>query len=155
MGVSCLFSSLLPLVSLPTLILTSFFRSLPRLHPAHPARLLSWFLDSPAAPFGVHLIALAGKALGKDVRMWLGPSAAVGAMRTLAVAFPACGLGVSVATDSTLYQTEVYTVSHTPVACHRRMPRRRTPRTAPTQAPRRTTRTRRIASSTCAALSRR
>ncbi|KAJ7243226.1 hypothetical protein C8J57DRAFT_1726032 [Mycena rebaudengoi] len=51
--------------------------------------------------------SLAGKALGKDVSMWLGPSAAAGAMRTFAVAFPACGLGVSAATDSTLYQTEV------------------------------------------------
>ncbi|KAF7358130.1 Cysteine protease [Mycena venus] len=33
------------------------------------ARLLSWFSDSPAAPFGVHPIALAGKAAGKDTRM--------------------------------------------------------------------------------------
>jgi hypothetical protein len=36
--------------------------------------------------------------------------------RTLVDAFPACGLGVSVATDGTLYQTEVYAMSHTPVA---------------------------------------
>ncbi|KAJ7239736.1 hypothetical protein C8J57DRAFT_1528079 [Mycena rebaudengoi] len=95
--------------------------SLPRLHPAHPAHLLSWFLDSLATPFGVHRMARADKALGKDVGMWLGPSAAVGAMRTLVDAFPACGLDVSVATDSTLYQTEVYAASHIPVACHRRL----------------------------------
>jgi cysteine protease ATG4 len=29
-------------------------------------------------------------------------------------AFPACGLGVSVATDGTLYQTEVFAASHSP-----------------------------------------
>jgi hypothetical protein len=45
------------------------------------ARLLSWFLDSPAAPFGVHRMTLAGKAQGKDVGMCFGPSAAAGAVR--------------------------------------------------------------------------
>jgi cysteine protease ATG4 len=43
--------------------------------------LLSWFLDAPAAPFGVHRMALAGKAAGKDAGMWFGPSAAAGALR--------------------------------------------------------------------------
>ncbi|KAJ7208129.1 hypothetical protein C8J57DRAFT_1484504 [Mycena rebaudengoi] len=85
---------------------------LPRAHPAR-ARLLSWFLDSPAAPFGMHRMALAGKAQGKDVGMWVGPSAAAEAVTTLVDAFPACGPGVSVATDGTLYQTEVYAASHT------------------------------------------
>ncbi|KAJ7714766.1 peptidase family C54-domain-containing protein [Mycena maculata] len=80
------------------------------------ARLLSWFLDAPAAPFGVHRMALAGKAAGKDVGMWFGPSAAAGAVRMLVDGFPACGLGVSVATDGTLYQTEVYAASHSPAA---------------------------------------
>ncbi|KAJ7216903.1 hypothetical protein C8J57DRAFT_1732410 [Mycena rebaudengoi] len=90
----------------------SFHPRLPRAHPAR-ARLLSWFLDSPVAPFGVHRMALAGKAQGKDVGMWVGPSAAAEAVTTLVDAFPACGLGVSVATDGTLYQTEVYAASHT------------------------------------------
>jgi hypothetical protein len=45
------------------------------------APLLPWFLDSSAAPFGVHRMALAGKAQGKDVGMWFGPSAAAGAVR--------------------------------------------------------------------------
>ncbi|KAJ7649273.1 hypothetical protein B0H17DRAFT_419885 [Mycena rosella] len=44
------------------------------------------------------------RAAGKDVGMWFGPSAVAAAMRTLVDAFPACGLGVSVATDGTLYQ---------------------------------------------------
>ncbi|KAJ7633820.1 hypothetical protein DFH06DRAFT_1175230 [Mycena polygramma] len=59
-------------------------------------------------------MALARKAAGKDVEMWFGPSAAAGALRTLVDAFPACGLGVSVATDGTLYQTEVFAASHSP-----------------------------------------
>ncbi|KAJ7243229.1 hypothetical protein C8J57DRAFT_1366222 [Mycena rebaudengoi] len=48
--------------------------------------------------------------------MWVGPSVAAEVVRTLVDAFPACGLGVFVATDGTLYQTEVYAASHTPVA---------------------------------------
>ncbi|KAJ6611538.1 hypothetical protein B0H10DRAFT_2223937 [Mycena sp. CBHHK59/15] len=49
-----------------------------RLHPVHDARLLSWFLNTTVAPFGMHRMALAGKAAGKDVGMWFGPSAATG-----------------------------------------------------------------------------
>ncbi|KAJ7249836.1 peptidase family C54-domain-containing protein [Mycena rebaudengoi] len=103
-----LFLSLHPAFPAPT----------PRAHAVH-ARLLSWFLNSLVAPFGVHRMALAGKAQGKDVGMWFGPSAAAGAVRTLVDAFPACGLGVSVATDGTLCQTEVYAASHTPVIAPR------------------------------------
>ncbi|KAJ6514099.1 hypothetical protein DFH09DRAFT_1374099 [Mycena vulgaris] len=40
--------------------------------------LLSWSLDSPAAPFGLYRMARAGKATGKDVRMWFGPRVATG-----------------------------------------------------------------------------
>ncbi|KAJ7437502.1 hypothetical protein FB451DRAFT_1378574, partial [Mycena latifolia] len=36
--------------------------------------------------------------------------------RTLVDTFPACGLGVSVAIDGTLYQTQVFPVSHSPAA---------------------------------------
>ncbi|KAJ7093671.1 hypothetical protein C8R44DRAFT_890585 [Mycena epipterygia] len=55
--------------------------------PADHARLLYWFLDAPGAPFGVHRMAPAGRPMLVD-------------------AFPACGLGVSVVTDGTFYQTE-------------------------------------------------
>ncbi|KAJ7133901.1 hypothetical protein C8R43DRAFT_1205782 [Mycena crocata] len=142
-------------------------------HAVH-ARLVSWFLDTPVAPLGVHRMMLAGKAAGKDVGMW--PSAAAGALRwvlfllflTLTIlqlairvhrsphhwshilvlfvlydtappslfcilslakpcanfllhrmlvdAFPVCGLGVSAATDGTLYQTEVFAASQSPAA---------------------------------------
>ncbi|KAJ7865096.1 hypothetical protein B0H13DRAFT_1078240 [Mycena leptocephala] len=36
-------------------------------------------------------MAFAGKAAGKDVGMWFGPSAVAGALRTLVGAFPATG----------------------------------------------------------------
>jgi hypothetical protein len=76
-------------------VLTSFFPTerllIPTLAPFFPsrtrhahalhARLLSWFLDTPAAPFGVHRMALAVRAAGKDVGMWFGPNAAAGALR--------------------------------------------------------------------------
>ncbi|KAJ7636027.1 hypothetical protein DFH06DRAFT_657448 [Mycena polygramma] len=78
-------------------------------------RLLTWFLDTPApeAPFSVHRMALAGKDLGTEVGMWFGPSIAAGAIKALVQAFPACGLGVSVATDGVLYQSSVFEASHT------------------------------------------
>ncbi|KAJ7224495.1 hypothetical protein GGX14DRAFT_351458 [Mycena pura] len=78
-------------------------------------RLLTWFLDSPApeAPFSVHRMAMAGKDLGTQVGQWFGPSIAAGAIKALVQAFPTCGLGVSVATDSVLYQTCVFEASHT------------------------------------------
>ncbi|KAJ6471697.1 hypothetical protein DFH09DRAFT_479239 [Mycena vulgaris] len=62
------------------------------------------------APHGV------GRPTGKDVGMWFGPSAAAGAVRTIVGAFPTCGFGVSVATDGTLHQTEVFAMSHSPGA---------------------------------------
>ena len=68
-------------------------------------------------------MALAGKELGKDVGQWFGPSTAAGAIKTLVLAFPECGLGVAVATDSALYQSEVYTASHGGPA-HARSPRK-------------------------------
>ncbi|KAF7334848.1 Cysteine protease [Mycena sanguinolenta] len=46
--------------------------------------------------------------------VWFGPSAAAIALRMLVDAFPTCGLGVSVATDGTLYRNEVLTASHSP-----------------------------------------
>ncbi|PPQ74689.1 hypothetical protein CVT24_003767 [Panaeolus cyanescens] len=77
-------------------------------------QILTWFLDtpSPEAPFSVHRMALAGKDLGTDVGQWFGPSVAAGALRTLVHSFPECGMSVAVASDSTLYQSQVYAASH-------------------------------------------
>ncbi|KIK64038.1 hypothetical protein GYMLUDRAFT_57070 [Collybiopsis luxurians FD-317 M1] len=77
-------------------------------------QIVTWFLDTPSelAPFSVHRMALAGKDLGKDVGMWFGPSTAAGAIRFLVHSFPDAGLGVAVATDGLLTQTDVYAASH-------------------------------------------
>ncbi|TFY74660.1 hypothetical protein EWM64_g9352 [Hericium alpestre] len=80
-------------------------------------QILTWFFDSPLpySPFSVHRMALAGKDLGKDVGQWFGPSTAAGAIKTLVHAFPDAGLGVAVAVDSQIFQTDVYSASHPPI----------------------------------------
>ncbi|KAG6332117.1 hypothetical protein ID866_6969 [Astraeus odoratus] len=85
-------------------------------------QIITWFLDTPLpqAPFSVHRMALAGKDLGKDVGQWFGPSTAAGAIKTLVHAFPEAGLGVAVAADGVVYQTDVYSASNV----HTRSPRR-------------------------------
>ncbi|KAI0762285.1 peptidase family C54-domain-containing protein [Fomes fomentarius] len=85
-------------------------------------QIITWFLDtpSPLCPFSVHRMALVGKDLGKDVGQWFGPSTAAGAIKTLVHNFPDAGLGVAVATDSTLYESDVYAASHSVVHSIRR-----------------------------------
>ncbi|KAG1786366.1 cysteine protease required for autophagy [Suillus plorans] len=85
-------------------------------------QIITWFLDSPLpqAPFSVHRMALAGKELGKDVGQWFGPSTAAGAIKTLVHAFPEAGLGVSVATDGVIYQSDVYAASNVHIGSPRR-----------------------------------
>ncbi|KAJ7023797.1 hypothetical protein C8F04DRAFT_1304370 [Mycena alexandri] len=94
---------------------------------AYPARALSALNTRRARPTrapplvvprraGVHGMALAGKAAGKDVGMWSGPSAAAGTLRwnprrRLPRLRPR-----SLATDGTFYQTDVFAASHSP-AC--------------------------------------
>ncbi|KZT24290.1 hypothetical protein NEOLEDRAFT_1163305 [Neolentinus lepideus HHB14362 ss-1] len=88
-------------------------------------RLITWFLDSPSplCPFSVHRMALAGKELGKDVGQWFGPSTAAGAIKTLVHAFPDANLGVAVAVDSVVYQSDVYAASHGHLGSPRRFTR--------------------------------
>lgn len=76
--------------------------------------ILTWFLDTPApeAPFSIHRMALAGKELGTDVGQWFGPSVAAGAIKQLVNNYPESGLGVAVAVDGVLYQTDVFAASH-------------------------------------------
>ena len=78
------------------------------------ARILSYFQDdpSPLAPFSVHRMALIGKALGKEVGEWFGPSTAQGALKTLANAFPPCGLTVVGGIDGMVYRSEVIEASN-------------------------------------------
>ncbi|KAI6037530.1 hypothetical protein EDC04DRAFT_3142101, partial [Pisolithus marmoratus] len=57
-------------------------------------------------------MALAGKDLGKDVMQWFGPSTAASAIKTLVHTLPEAGLGVAVATDGVVYQTDAYSASN-------------------------------------------
>ncbi|EJD04597.1 uncharacterized protein FOMMEDRAFT_133827 [Fomitiporia mediterranea MF3/22] len=77
-------------------------------------KILTWFFDSTDihCPFSVHRMALAGKDLGKDVGQWFGPSTAAGAIKTVVHAFAEAGLGVSVATDGVVYETDVLAASN-------------------------------------------
>ena len=59
-------------------------------------------------------MALAGRALGKDVGQWFGPSTAAGAIKALVNAYPDAGLGVAIAEDGVVYQTQVFGASHSP-----------------------------------------
>ncbi|KAI4520320.1 hypothetical protein K525DRAFT_257674 [Schizophyllum commune Loenen D] len=95
----------------PALALTPEHQSL-----ALYIHLISLFLDSPSpsAPFSVHRMALAGRALGKDVGQWFGPSTAAGAIKALVNAYPDAGLGVAIAEDGVVYQTQVFGASHSP-----------------------------------------
>ncbi|KAF8266378.1 hypothetical protein EI94DRAFT_1733232 [Lactarius quietus] len=79
-------------------------------------QILTWFFDSPSTlcPFSVHRMALAGKELGKDVGQWFGPSTAAGAIKSLVQSFPDASLGISVAVDGQVFQTDVYSASHPP-----------------------------------------
>ncbi|KAL5534817.1 hypothetical protein ACEPAG_1281 [Sanghuangporus baumii] len=89
-------------------------------HPVYTAdyatyvKILTWFFDSTDVhcPFSVHRMALAGKELGKDVGQWFGPSTASGAIKTLVNAYAEAGLGVSVATDGVVYETDVLAASN-------------------------------------------
>ncbi|KAG6909205.1 hypothetical protein DXG01_001512 [Tephrocybe rancida] len=79
-------------------------------------KILTWFLDTlnKEAPFSVHCMASTGKELGTEVGNWFGPSTAAGGIRrTLVTAFPDAGLGIAVATSGVLFQSEVFTSSHT------------------------------------------
>ncbi|KAI8983166.1 peptidase family C54-domain-containing protein [Trametes punicea] len=97
-------------------------------HPVYTAdyatyvQIITWFLDNPSpfCPFSVHRMALVGKDLGKDVGQWFGPSTAAGAIKTLVHAFPEAGLGVAVAADGTLYESDVYAASRSALYSTRR-----------------------------------
>ncbi|GBE78643.1 peptidase family C54-domain-containing protein [Sparassis latifolia] len=85
-------------------------------------QIITWFLDnpSPLCPFSVHRMALVGKDLGKEVGQWFGPSTAAGAIRTLVHAFPDAALGVSVASDGAVYESDVFAASRSSRASLRR-----------------------------------
>ena len=82
--------------------------------------------------FQRHRMALVGKELGKDVGQWFRPSTTAGAIRcvdavrrcrvyadgsfrSLVQSSPDASLGISVAVDGHIFQTDVYLASHRPL----------------------------------------
>lgn len=58
-------------------------------------QILTWFFDSPQAPFSVHRMALAGKHFGTQVGQWFGPSVAAGALQYVLLSFISLFLSLS------------------------------------------------------------
>ncbi|KAF7309607.1 Cysteine protease [Mycena indigotica] len=75
-------------------------------------RLLTWFFDSPKAPFSIHRLCLSGQELGTHVGEWFGPSVAAHAIASAVKSYPACGLGVSLAVDGVFYQSSIFEASN-------------------------------------------
>ncbi|KAI9227794.1 MAG: hypothetical protein DHS80DRAFT_16610 [Piptocephalis tieghemiana] len=75
-------------------------------------RILSWFVDTPEAPFSLHAIAQQGQeAHGKRIGEWHGPNTLAMVLRDLAGRFPECGLRIAVALGDTIYKDQVRQVA--------------------------------------------
>ncbi|KAI8915179.1 hypothetical protein DFJ77DRAFT_461573 [Powellomyces hirtus] len=64
---------------------------------------VSLFMDSPAAPFSIHRIALLGKQYGKNIGEWFGPTTISHVLKALVADQKEAPITVHVATDGVVY----------------------------------------------------
>ena len=71
-------------------------------------RVLSWFADTPEAPFSLHRMAQHGaQHHGKPIGEWYGPYTVATVLKDLVIAYPDCGLAIQVFSDGTVYKDQI------------------------------------------------